>query len=40
MTAYRHEEYGTGRSHRAGIYAAIMVAAAVMGMGLALLTWA
>lgn len=40
MTAYRHEKYGTGRSHTTRFYAGIMACAALIGTSLAVLTWA
>ena len=40
MTAYRHEDYGTGTSHTRRFYLGVMTLAAVIGGGLAVLTWA
>lgn len=39
MTAYKHEEYGTGSSHTRRFYLAVMTLAAITGGGLAVLTW-
>ena len=40
MTAYRHDEYGTGRSRTLLFYLGVMTVAALTGGGLAILTWA
>ena len=39
MTAYRHDEYGTGTSHTRRFYAALGTVAALIGGGLAVLTF-
>lgn len=39
MTAYRHEEYGTGITRSKAFYALAAMVAALIGGGLAVLTW-